>query len=79
MSDTVEFTVFRGSKEGRIVKGTTRHEVKPHDIVIKITHSRLCFSDTHFIRSGNVLGHEGVGIVERVGNEVTNFKVCVFS
>lgn len=35
----VDFTVFKGSKEGKIVKATTTREVGPNDVLVKITHS----------------------------------------
>lgn len=35
----VDFTVFKGSKEGKIVKATTTREIGPNDVLVKITHS----------------------------------------
>lgn len=35
----VEFTVFKGSKEGKIVKATSTREVGPNEVLVKITHS----------------------------------------
>lgn len=49
--------------------------LKPNEVLLKITHSGLCHSDVFYIPSGMVLGHEGVGIVEEIGSEVTNFKI----
>ncbi|WP_243079247.1 zinc-dependent alcohol dehydrogenase [Pantoea sp. MQR6] len=53
---------------------------QPSDAVIKLTASAICGTDLHFIRGtfsnmqqGTILGHEGVGIVESVGDEVRNF------
>jgi threonine dehydrogenase-like Zn-dependent dehydrogenase len=50
---------------------------KPTDAIIKVTSTGLCGSDLHlykvlgaFIDSGDVLGHEPMGIVEEVGAEV---------
>ena len=43
--------------------------------------SHACGTDLHFIRGtvsdmaeGTILGHEGVGVVEKVGSNVRNFK-----
>lgn len=66
----VSFKVFRGSKEGRISQGTTTRVLGPNDVFVKLTHSGVCGTDEHFLHSGCVLGHEGVGIVEEVGSQV---------
>lgn len=53
----------------------------PTDAIIKVTSTGICGSDLHlyevlgpFIDTGDVLGHEPMGIVEEVGAEVTNIK-----
>jgi len=55
--------------------------LNPHDAIIKITRTAICGSDLHLfdgfiptMESGDVLGHEFMGIVEEVGKEVTNLK-----
>jgi threonine dehydrogenase-like Zn-dependent dehydrogenase len=60
----VEFTVFKGSKEGKIYKAITNKDLKPDEVLIKVTHSGLCGTDEHYRRADIVLGHEGAGIVE---------------
>ena len=54
----------------------------PTDAIVRITSSGLCGSDLHlyevlgpFIREGDVLGHEPMGIVEAVGSGVTDLGV----
>ncbi|KIW25328.1 uncharacterized protein PV07_08515 [Cladophialophora immunda] len=69
----VEFTVFKGGKDG-IVKATSRREIGPHEVLVKITHSGLCGTDLHHKEMDMGLGHEGVGIVEEIGKDVTTFK-----
>ncbi len=49
--------------------------LKPNEVLLRITHSGLCHSDTYYIKSGMALGHEGVGVVEEVGSAVTTLKV----
>ncbi len=52
------------------------------DAIIKLTKSAICGTDLHMIRGtishmkkGTILGHEGVGVVEKVGKLVKNFRV----
>ncbi|KAH6674456.1 putative NADP-dependent alcohol dehydrogenase C 2 [Halenospora varia] len=70
----VEFTVFKGSKEGKIVKGRTVRELGYNDVLIKVTHSGLCGTDEHFKHCDMVLGHEGTGVVEDTGASVKNVR-----
>jgi threonine dehydrogenase-like Zn-dependent dehydrogenase len=51
------------------------------DVIIRVTSSGICGSDLHlyevlgpFLDSGDILGHEAMGIVEEVGSEVTEVK-----
>ena len=54
---------------------------QPTDAIVRITSSGICGSDLHlyevlgpFMREGDVLGHEPMGIVEEVGADVTQIK-----
>lgn len=54
---------------------------EPTDAIVRLTASAICGTDLHMIRGtlpgmkkGRILGHEGIGIVEEVGDEVRNFK-----
>ena len=53
----------------------------PNDAIVRLTASAICGTDLHMIRGtmagmkpGTILGHEGVGIVEEVGEDVRNFR-----
>jgi threonine dehydrogenase-like Zn-dependent dehydrogenase len=53
----------------------------PRDAIVRITASGICGSDLHLfngfmptMKSGDVLGHEPMGIVEEVGSAITNLK-----
>lgn len=55
---------------------------QPTDAIIRLTSSAICGTDLHFVRGtfsgmepGTILGHEGVGIVEAIGDKVRNFDV----
>ena len=52
------------------------------DAIVRITASAICGTDLHLVRGtvadmvpGTILGHEGVGIVERIGRDVRNLRV----
>lgn len=54
---------------------------KPTDAIVRITRTTICGTDLHILKGdvpavteGRTLGHEGVGIVEFVGDAVANFK-----
>lgn len=53
---------------------------EPGDAVLRVTRAGICGSDLHFfhgkapIDPGTVMGHEAVGIVERVGEAVTSVR-----
>src|SRR3954469_13003220 len=54
---------------------------QPTDAIVRITTTAICGSDLHlyevlgpFMGEGDILGHEPMGIVEEVGDEVTELK-----
>lgn len=60
----VEFTVYKGSKDGSIVKSTTTKELAADQVLLKVSHSGVCGTDEHYKHSDMALGHEGVGTIE---------------
>ena len=53
----------------------------PTDAIVRLTASAICGTDLHMIRGtmpgmqpGTILGHEGVGVVEEVGEDVRNLQ-----
>ena len=53
----------------------------PTDAIVKITKTTICGTDLHILKGdvptcepGRILGHEGVGIIEKVGPAVAAFK-----
>ncbi|ODV95859.1 hypothetical protein PACTADRAFT_40827 [Pachysolen tannophilus NRRL Y-2460] len=54
--------------------------LKPTDAIIKTTSTTICGTDLHIslgdvpaCKPGTVLGHEAIGIIESIGNDVKNF------
>jgi threonine dehydrogenase-like Zn-dependent dehydrogenase len=55
---------------------------EPTDAIVRLTASAICGTDLHFVRGsmsgmkpGTILGHEGVGVVEQLGEDVRNLEV----
>ncbi|KAG6334139.1 hypothetical protein ID866_4946 [Astraeus odoratus] len=71
----VEFTVYKGSSSGKIVESKVHKDLKPDEVLIRITHAGLCGTDLHYKHQDMVLSHEGIGIVEQIGSNVGSFKV----
>lgn len=69
------FDVLKGGKDGRLVAAKTTRNLQPNEVYVEITHSGVCGTDEHYRHAGQVLGHEGVGIVRQAGQGVTNVKV----
>jgi isopropanol dehydrogenase (NADP+) len=55
-------------------------EPGPTDVVVRTTASLVCSSDVHTVRGiiplpeGRLLGHESVGLVDRIGSNVSGFR-----
>jgi alcohol dehydrogenase len=54
----------------------------PTDAIVRITKTTICGTDLHIMKGdvptvteGRILGHEGVGIIEQIGANVSNFSV----
>lgn len=55
---------------------------EPTDAIVRITKTTICGTDLHIMKGdvptvteGRILGHEGVGIIEKIGENVSNFRV----
>jgi len=71
-----EYPVYR-SLSGKVTSAqATIPALGPDDILIRVTHSGVCYTDYEFHRLGAplALGHEGVGIVQAVGSAVTSLQ-----
>ncbi len=63
--------------QDRAIPGITA----PTDAIVRVTKTTICGTDLHIIKGdvpscqpGRILGHEGVGIIDSVGDAVTSFK-----
>lgn len=81
-SSTMKAMVYKGPND-KSWESVDRPVIsKPTDAVVKIVKTTICGTDLHILKgdvpavtSGRILGHEGMGIVEEVGEGVSNFKV----
>jgi threonine dehydrogenase-like Zn-dependent dehydrogenase len=72
---------WQGKRDVRVEEVPDPRIELPTDAIIKITSTAICGSDLHlyevlgpYLKPGDVLGHEPMGIVEEVGAEVTHIK-----
>jgi alcohol dehydrogenase len=73
--------VYRGPGQ-KAVEDRPKPEIQdPGDAIVKIVNTTICGTDLHILigdvpscKPGRILGHEGVGIVNSVGEGVTAFK-----
>ncbi|QNH22208.1 glutathione-dependent formaldehyde dehydrogenase [Xanthomonas sp. GW] len=72
---------YHGTKDVRVETVPDPVLIDADDIVLRVTATAICGSDLHLYRgkipdlhSGDVLGHEFMGVVEDVGPEVTRVK-----
>lgn len=74
--------VYESAGVLKLVDKERPHVVKPTDAVVRMQKTTICGTDLHILggdvpacKPGTTLGHEGIGIVEEVGDGVNNFKV----
>jgi len=73
--------VYRGPGE-KAVENRLKPEIEDSsDAMVKVLMTTICGTDLHILKGdvptcepGRILGHEGVGIVEKVGNGVSTIK-----
>jgi alcohol dehydrogenase len=73
--------VYLGPGKKAVERRPTPEIIAPTDAIVKVTKTTICGTDLHILKGdvpsctpGRILGHEGVGVVERVGSAVTAFK-----
>jgi alcohol dehydrogenase len=78
---TMKALVYRGPAEKALEDHPKPDIAAAGDAIVKITKTTICGTDLHILKGdvpscqpGRILGHEGVGIVDKVGAAVTAFK-----
>jgi alcohol dehydrogenase len=74
--------VYQGPGKKTLEERPKPDVAAPTDAIVKILKTTICGTDLHILKGdvptcapGRILGHEGVGVVDRVGAAVTAFKV----
>ncbi|RKN45489.1 zinc-dependent alcohol dehydrogenase [Micromonospora endolithica] len=72
---------WQGKRDVRVEEVPDPRIEEPTDAIVRITSTAICGSDLHlyevlgpYLKPGDVLGHEPMGIVEEVGSGVTRLK-----
>jgi threonine dehydrogenase-like Zn-dependent dehydrogenase len=75
----VKALTWQGNENVEVIEVPDPQLKEPTDAIIKVTSTAICGSDLHlygvlgpYLKPGDVLGHEAMGIVQEVGADVTN-------
>lgn len=73
---------WQGIEDVRVTSVPDPQLQDPTDAIVRVTSTAICGSDLHlykvlapYLKKGDVLGHEFMGVVEQVGSAVTNLAV----
>jgi threonine dehydrogenase-like Zn-dependent dehydrogenase len=77
----VRALTWQGKRDVRVDTVPDPTIQQPTDAIVRITSSAICGSDLHlyevlgpYLKPGDILGHEPMGVVEEVGSEVTELQ-----
>lgn len=86
-SRTMLATEWHGAEDVRVVSRPAPDITDPGDAVVRVTSATVCGSDLHMyynvlpvprgvgMQTGDILGHESMGIIDKVGPDVKHMKV----
>jgi alcohol dehydrogenase len=73
--------VYRGPGSISVEERPRPQIEQPNDAVVKMVKTTICGTDLHILKGdvptctpGRILGHEGIGVIEEIGNGVSQFK-----
>jgi threonine dehydrogenase-like Zn-dependent dehydrogenase len=73
---------WQGNEHVEVIDVPDPQLQEPTDAIIKVTSTAICGSDLHlygvlgpYLKPGDILGHEAMGVVEELGSSVTNLQV----
>jgi alcohol dehydrogenase len=77
---TMKAMVYRGVGRILLEEVPRPRILEPTDAIVRVTSAAICGSDLHILRGdysvneGTIIGHEFLGVVEQVGDHVTDFR-----
>ena len=79
----MQAAVYRRPNEPLTIEGVDVDQPRPREVLVRTVATGVCHSDLHIVEGNSrlpydnpvVLGHEGAGIVEAVGEDVTTVAV----
>ena len=78
---TMRALVYQGPGKKALEDRPKPEIAAPTDAIVKIVKTTICGTDLHILKGdvptcqpGRILGHEGVGVIDKVGSAVTAFK-----
>jgi alcohol dehydrogenase len=81
MEESMNALVYQGPGKKSLERRPTPKIAAPTDAIVRITRTTICGTDLHILKGdvpscakGRILGHEGVGVVEQIGDGVTAWK-----
>ncbi|SAL79860.1 zinc-dependent alcohol dehydrogenase family protein [Caballeronia telluris] len=73
--------VYHGPGTKSLDERTMPELAAPTDAIVRVTRTTICGTDLHILKGdvptcepGRILGHEGVGVIERVGTAVSSLR-----
>jgi threonine dehydrogenase-like Zn-dependent dehydrogenase len=80
--EAMKALVFHGIGDVRLDEVREPRLIDATDAIVRLTASAICGTDLHMVRGtlpdmrpGTILGHEGVGVIEDLGEDVRNLVV----
>lgn len=72
---------FDGVGKWKVVDKDIPKIKEGHEAIVKLVRTTICGTDLHILKGdvptverGRTLGHEGIGVIEDIGDEVKHFK-----
>jgi len=79
---TMKALAWFGTTDVRVIDAPIPDITEDNDVIVQVTGTTICGSDLHLyhgeimaLQKGDILGHEFMGKVERIGPNVNNLKV----
>ena len=78
---TMKALVYTGPNKKAFQEHPKPEIIAPTDAIVKISKTTICGTDLHILKGdvptcqpGRILGHEGTGVIDKIGPAVTAFK-----